>query len=489
MPDNKLYYGDNLPILRNYIKDESVDLIYLDPPFNSKANYNILYKEPTGEQSQAQITAFEDTWHWTEETEHTYREIIKDAPATLVEMMIAFRKFVGVNDVMAYLTMMAIRLVELHRVLKNTGTIYLHCDPTASHYLKILMDTIFGKKHFRNEFVWCYSGGGVPKKDFARKHDIILRYTKSDKYIFNVDDVRQSYSPEILSRPKSSYSEHSYSSNPGKKIVGWDLNPKGKHPDDWMVLPIINPGAKERLGYPTQKPEALLDIFIKASSNEGGIVLDPFCGCGTTVAVAQKSNRQWIGIDITHLAIDLIKRRMKEMFGLQPRKDYEIIGEPEDLTGAKELALTDRYQFQFWAMLTFVPNSRTYQNKKKGSDTGIDGLYYFEDEKHKVKKGIIQVKSGHVSVKDIRDLGHVVDREKAEIGIFITLEKPTKPMRSEAAQKGFYKSPMGNKEYARIQIRTVEQLFNGEKFDLPPSYVSYKKAEPPEMSEQIELDV
>ena len=184
MITNKLYYGDNLSILRDYIKDESVDLIYLDPPFNSKTNYNILYKELTGEQSQAQITAFEDTWHWTEESERTFQEIIDTAPPMLVDMMVAFRKFVGINDVMAYLTMMAIRLIELHRVLKNTGSIYLHCDPTASHYLKILMDTIFGKKNVRNEIVWHYTGRRMKaSQKYNSKHDIIFYYAKSDKTI------------------------------------------------------------------------------------------------------------------------------------------------------------------------------------------------------------------------------------------------------------------------------------------------------------------
>lgn len=481
MITNKLYYGDNLNIL-HYIKDESVDLIYLDPPFNSKANYNILYKETTGQQSQAQITAFEDTWHWTEESERTFQEIIETAPPMLVEMMVAFRKFIGVNDVMAYLTMMAIRLIELHRVLKDTGTIYLHCDPTASHYLKILMDAIFGKKNFRNEIAWCYRGAGYPKKDFGRRHDIILRYSKSDDYYMDVDSVREEYAEATKER----FKHYIGNVRKGTDFGEQGLHPLGKHPDDWWQIQPIAPSARARLGYPTQKPEPLLERIIKASSKEGDLVLDPFCGCGTTIAVAQPLNRKWIGIDITHLAINLIKNRLKEMFGLQPKIDYEVVGEPEDLTGASELASQNRYQFQWWALSLI--DARPYQDKKKGSDTGIDGFIYFQDEKGKVQKVIVQVKSGHVSVKDIRDLGHVIDREGSEIGIFITLENPTKPMIKEAVQKGFYKSVAGA-QYPKIQIKTIEELLQNNRLNIPTKYESQKKAEPPTKASQIKLEI
>jgi len=295
MYQNVLYYGDNLDILRHHIKDNSVDLIYLDPPFNSKADYNVLYKEPTGEASKAQITAFEDTWHWTEETGRAFSDIIERAPADVVEMMRSFRHFIGQkNDVIAYLTMMCIRLLELKRVLKNTGTIYLHCDPTASHYLKILMDTIFGKNNFRNEIIWCYRGAGYPKRDFGRRHDVILRYSKSSEYIFNLDAVREEYADATKER----FKHHIGNIRDGKDFGVQELHPLGKQPDDWWQIQPIAPSAKERLGYPTQKPENLLDKIIKASSNEGDIILDPFCGCGTAIVVAQRIKRKWIGIDI-----------------------------------------------------------------------------------------------------------------------------------------------------------------------------------------------
>lgn len=474
---NTLYYGDNLTILRNHIKDDSIDLIYLDPPFNSKADYNLLFKEPTGKVSEAQITAFEDTWHWTEETEASFQEIVKIAPAKVIEMMSALKQFIGLNDVMAYLTMMCIRLLELQRVLKNTGSIYLHCDPTASHYLKILMDTIFGKKNLRNEIVWCYRRYTAVANRFQKLHDIILFYSKSAKPKFN--DLTIEYGE------KSGKKDSHYKQDEDGQWFRWQKRKnqpaykvylsEGVRLGDWWDIPIINASAKERLGYPTQKPEALLERIIAASSDKGDLVLDPFCGCGTANAMAQKLDRHWIGIDITHLAVNLIKWRLKEMFNLIPKRDYKVIGEPEDLTGAKELAVNNRYQFQWWALALI--NARPYGDKKKGSDTGIDGYMYFSDEKDKVKKIIVQVKSGHVGVRDIRDLGHVIDREKAEIGVFITLEPVTEPMRKEAIIKGYYSSKLNKKQYPKIQILTIEELLTGKNPNLPITMETHKKAE------------
>lgn len=477
-------------------------MIYLDPPFNSKANYNILYKEISGEQSQAQITAFEDTWHWTEEAERTFQEVIDTAPPVVVEMMLSFRKFVGANDVMAYLTMMAIRLIELHRVLKDTGSIYLHCDPTASHYLKILMDAIFGKKNFRNEIAWCYRKWTNAAQHLQRNHDIILVYNKKfgghvfnrlydentpqqKKYDRGWDVNKVSGNIRQLLVYDKAKAQDKIDSGQYDRII-YREDKKKVALQDWWEIPILNSQAKERLGYPTQKPTELLRKIIEVSSNKGDIVLDPFCGCGTTITASQALNRNWIGIDITHLAINLIKLRLKDMFGLQPKIDYEVIGEPEDLTGATELASQNRYQFQWWALSLI--NARPYQDKKKGSDTGIDGFIYFEEEKDKVQKVIVQVKSGHVSVKDIRDLGHVIDRENAEIGVLITLENPTKPMITEAVQKGFYKSPLG-KQYPKIQVKTIDELLKDNRLDLPTTHISHKKAQPSDKSEQIKLEI
>ena len=457
---NVLYYGDNLEILRKYIPDNSIDLIYLDPPFNSKATYNVLFKEPTGEPSQAQITAFEDTWHWTEETERTFQEIVDAAPANVVEMMTAFRKFIHENDMMAYLTMMCIRLLQLKKVLKETGSIYLHCDPTASHYLKVVMDTVFGKQNLRNEIVWHYRRWTAPAKRFQRLHDILLFYTKRDEYTFN--QLLIPYTEGSVER-KLQGTLHRFKKGEEPVLVSDKaLQAEGVSANDVFHIPFVAPSAKERLGYPTQKPEALLERIIKVSSNEGNVVLDPFCGCGTALVAAEKLNRRWIGIDITHLAVSTMKWRLQQMF---PGIQYKVIGEPKDIAGARELATQNKYQFQWWALSLI--GARPYGDKKKGADTGIDGYCYFMDEKDKVKKAIVQVKSGEVSVSQIRDLAGVIDREKAEIGIFITLEKPTRPMIKEAVSKGFYNSPLG-KDYPKMQILTIDELLSGKKPDIPP---------------------
>ncbi len=517
MDTNVLYYGDNLEILRKYIPDSSIDLIYLDPPFNSKATYNVLYKEQTGEFSQAQITAFDDTWHWGMESEKALQDIFESptAPPAVKDFMSVMPKFLGKKtDMAAYLAMMCVRLLELKRVLKDTGSIYLHCDPTASHYLKILMDAIFGANNFVNEIVWkrssAHSDIGQGAKHMGRLHDIILFYSKTEDFVCNVQYTP--YSEEYL----NAFYRHvepdtgrrfrlgdltgpggAAKGNPQYEFLGvtryWryskehmqELYEQGRiiqskpgtvpqykryldemagvpTQDLWDDLPPIGAQAKERLGYPTQKPATLLERIIKSSSNEGDTVLDPFCGCGTALIVAHKLNRKWIGIDITHLAISTMKWRLEKMF---PNIQYKVIGEPKDLESAKELASQNKYQFQWWAVSLI--GGQPYGDKKKGADTGIDGYLYFMDEKNKVKKAIIQVKAGNVSVSQLRDLVGVVQREKAEMGVFLCLESATKPMQIEADSQGFYKSPLG-KDYPKVQIFTIEQLLEGKKPDIPP---------------------
>jgi site-specific DNA-methyltransferase (adenine-specific) len=376
---NKLYFGDNLDVLREHIADESVDLIYLDPPFNSSATYNILFEEKTGERSAAQITAFEDSWHWGREAEHDYHEMVAKAPKQLADLLQAFRQFLGTNDMMAYLTMMAPRLLELHRVLRPTGSIYLHCDPTASHYLKLLLDAVFGGQHFLNEIIWCYDTGGRPTSTFPKKHDTIFRYGKTKDAVFYYDNV-------ALTRDPSTMHEKIFTDEEGRQYqrnikAGKEYRyylDKGVLPNDWWAdIQALNPAAKERLGYPTQKPEALLERIIKASTSEGDVVLDPFCGCGTTVSVAERLKRHWLGIDITHLAISLIRHRLHDTFkdDLAP---YDVIGEPKDLASAKALSEHDRYQFEWWALS--LVEARPAQDKKKGADRGIDGYIYFFDD-------------------------------------------------------------------------------------------------------------
>ncbi|RKZ00170.1 MAG: site-specific DNA-methyltransferase [Candidatus Hydrothermota bacterium] len=467
-----LFYGDNLKVMREYIPDESVDLIYLDPPFKSKRDYNILFKEPTGEPSKAQIIAFEDTWHWTDETEWSYREIMRSAPARVVEMMKAFRNFLGENDYMAYLVMITVRLLEMHRVLKPSGSIYFHCDPTMSHYVKIVLDTIFYPKNFRNEIVWCYTSGGVSKRYFGRKHQILFFYTKSERYYFK--PLYRPYSDKTIQRGltkvKGKYFEK------GLRKEGAILQ------DWWTIQPLLSPTSKERLGYPTQKPRALLERILRASAPPDGTVLDPFCGCGTTISAAEALNHtengynlSWIGIDITHLAINLIKMRLKNEFGLEPGKDYAVVGEPVDIAGAKQLAQADRYQFQWWA-LSLIGARPWSDRRKKGADKGIDGILYIQEPlasgKYKTKRIIVQVKSGKVGVRDIRDFRGVLEREDdAVMGIFITLEKPTSAMMKEANAAGYYEMELTGRSYPRLQILTIEELLSGIRPKMPEAYI------------------
>ena len=473
---NKLYFGDNLDILREHIKDESVDLIYLDPPFNSNANYNVLFKTPKGHESAAQIEAFEDTWHWNEQAEREFGELVRCGNTDVSEMIQALRRFLGENDMMAYLTMMANRLLELHRALKPTGSLYLHCDPTASHYLKIVLDGVFGKGNLRNEIIWSYKKWAVAESKFSRNHDVVLYYAKDDDLApFNIQFQPRAASTLKRFGNKKIVSGHD---DEGKRTPSQTLDEESegvKMSDVWEI-PIIAPSSNERMGYPTQKPLALLERIIKASSNEGDVVLDPFCGCGTAVHAAQKLSRQWLGIDITHLAVSLIEKRMKDAFaGIV----FEVEGTPKDLGGAQNLALRDKYQFQWWACS--LVGAQPFQGKKKGADGGIDGLIYFNDDGKMPKKIIVSVKGGdNVNVAMVRDLAHVVEREKAEIGIFVTLADATRPMREEAVKTGFYESPITGAAFPKLQILTIAGLMEGKERaqypDLSAGGVTFKKA-------------
>ncbi len=475
---NTLYYGDNLDVLRRHIKDETIDLIYLDPPFNSNATYNILFAEQNGSQAAAQIKAFEDTWRWDQSAAKVYQETVESG-GKVAQALLAFRTFLGDSNMLAYLVMMAARLVELHRVLKPTGSLYLHCDPTASHYLKIVLDTIFSTKYFQNEIIWCYETAGKSKKHFSKKHDVILFYSKSNEWIFNYKDIS-------IPRKRGKHMKIGFDENGREyeqkmdrktgKIYRWYFD-EGRLPFDyWIDIQFINREEAQRLGYPTQKPEALLERIIQASSNPGDIVLDPFCGCGTAIASAQKLGRSWIGIDITHLAITLVKHRLIDSFSDGVK--FTVIGEPTSLPDAEELARQDPYQFQWWAL--GLVGARPAE-EKKGADKGIDGRLYFHDEAEggKTKQVIFSVKAGHSNVTHIRDLRGVLDREKAEIGVLITNQEPTQPMKSEAAGSDHYYSPGWDQSYPRIQILTISDLLAGKKINMPPIgqvSVTFKKA-------------
>jgi adenine specific DNA methylase Mod len=526
--ENTLYYGDNLEILGRYIKDESIDLVYLDPPFKSNQNYNVLFKEKNGAQAASQIRAFEDTWTWSQDDEEVFAEIATKG-GKVADCLKAFRTFLGPCDMLAYLVMMAPRLVELRRVMKPTASIYLHCDPGASHYLKMLMDAVFGPGNFKNEISWkrttTKSDFRQGAKNWPRIRDIILYYAKngekqstfnqqfasySEDYIQNKyrhagDDGRH-YMLDKLTAPGMGTRGH-----PQYEFMGvtryWVYNkekmegllkegrivqpspgsvPRYKryldevkgvaYGDTWDDISAINSMALERLGYPTQKPEALLERIIKASSNEGDIVLDPFCGCGTTIAAAQKLSRRWIGIDVTYLAIALMKSRLADAFGNQA--DFNVIGEPTSLPDAAELAESDPYQFQWWAL--GLVGARPV-DEKKGADKGIDGKIVFQGDKPGQFETVdISVKAGHLMANHVRDLRGVVDREKAAIGVLISMEEPTKPMQTEAVTAGFFESTTWGKKYPKIQLLTIAELLAGKPIDMPPIRqvgATFKKAE------------
>jgi len=538
--ENTLYYGDNLDIMKRYIQDESIDLVYLDPPFKSSQNYNILFKEKNGSQAASQIRAFEDTWTWSQDDEEIYANLVIKGDK-LSDCLQAFRTFLGPCDMLAYLVMMAPRLVELRRVLKLTGCIYLHCDPTASHYLKVLMDSVFCAENYTNEISWKRT---TTKSDFRqgalnwpRIRDVLLHYRRdvhsggvfqqpfspySEEYLASFykhkDPDGRIYTLDKLTAPGSGTRGHPqyellgvirywvYGKDKMQKLLeqGRIVQTKpGTVPrykryldevkgvaigDTWHDISSISSQAKERLGFPTQKPEVLLERIIKASSNAGDLVLDPFCGCGTTIAAAQKLGRNWIGIDITHLAITLIKNRLADAFGDQV--SYRVIGEPVSVPDAKALASSDPYQFQWWTL--GLVNARPVE-QKKGSDKGIDGKIIFQGNRPgEFESIIISIKAGHVTVSQVRDLIGVLDREKAAIGVLISMEDPTKPMQIEAVTAGFFESKTWGKKYPRIQLLTVADLLAGKKIEMPPIKqvsATFKKAERfrDDRSKQLEL--
>lgn len=478
-----LFYGDNLRIMRDHLPDSSVDLVYLDPPFKSNRSYNILFKEHDEHPSEAQIRAFDDTWHWGPQAEETFRELSTSprVPERVSRLVEAMRRFLGQNDVMAYLVMMTPRLLELQRVLKPTGSLYLHCDPTASHYLKLVLDTIFGPRNFRNEIVWHYRKWPSGRFQYQRNHDTILFYTRSveNRHTFDIEYMERTESTRRRFGDETIVSGHDAA---GRRVPSRTLQRKsvGVPLDDvWEIRRV--PPIKQL--FPTQKPQALVERIIERSSMKGELILDPFCGCGTTIVAAEKLGRRWIGIDVTHLAISLIRNRLKDMF---PGVRYRVVGEPEDLSGARALALENRYQFQWWALsliqarpLGGEPTTKRVPAGRRGRDRGVDGVIVFLDEPRRApKRALISVKSGRVTPAYVRELRGTVEREKAAVGILITLEQPTQEMISEAASAGFYHSDAWNRDYPRIQMLTIEQLLAGAgRVQLPMANATFKRAE------------
>jgi adenine specific DNA methylase Mod len=526
MDTNVLYYGDNLDILRRYIPDESVDLVYLDPPFNSDRAYNVIFKNEAGRNTDAQLVAFEDTWHWGPNSEKVYAYLTNTArhegrvPDQVSTLIAALRKGIGENQMMAYIVEMTARLVELRRTLKPTGSLYLHCDPTASHYLKVILDSIFGPENFRNEIVWERTlSKGLSTVRLPNNHDVILSYQRSSNARWNGEAMFQPYDFAELDtktdekyalrdaegrryqltslinpntdRPNLTYEFLGVTrvwrwtkermlaayeaglvvqSKPGvvPRFKRYLDEQRGKPlADVWNDIPPINARAGERLGYPTQKPVALLERILTLATAPGDVVLDPFCGCGTSLVAAQKLGRRWIGIDITYLAIAVMKARLKDIFGLEA---VQVLGQPTEVEGARALAQSPegRYQFQWWA-LNLVDAQPVGGKEKKGTDRGIDGVITFTDKHGVLQTVLVSVKSGHVNSAMVRDLKGTIEREAAVIGLFLTLEEPTKEMQLEADTAGLFHSEVWNRDYPKLQILSIRELLEeGKKPQLPP---------------------
>ncbi|MEW6226001.1 MAG: site-specific DNA-methyltransferase [Chloroflexota bacterium] len=510
---NTLYYGDNLDVLRRHVKDESVDLVYLDPPFSSNADYNVLFAEH-GEKAAAQVQAFSDTWEWNTEARAAYEDVV-EAGGHVADTMRAFRTMIPGSDMLAYLAMMAPRLVELRRVLKPTGTLYLHCDPTAAHYLKLLLDAVFGPEQFLSEVVWKRTGTHSSAKRWGPVHDTLLMYARKRgqqtwnrpyvplgeehrrRHYSQTDAQGRVYTHAELTAPGVRHGQSGATwrgfdvSSIGRhwvttverlddmaaegriyfpkdhgwpRLVRYEEESKGRAVGDvWEDIPPINMQARERLGYPTQKPMRLLERVIEASSNPGDVIVDPFCGCGTAIDAAQTLGRRWVGIDITHLSIGLIKHRLADRYGPDIAKTYRTIGEPTTVDDARVLAKEDPFQFQAWAL--GLVGARVAGSDKKGGDKGIDGRLYFHLGDGETRQIILSVKAGNLVPSYLDALWGVIEREAAEIGALVSFNEPTSGMRARAAEAGFIDTPWG--KYPRLQMRTVGELLAGKGIEYP----------------------
>ncbi|WAB09831.1 DNA methyltransferase [Streptomyces phage TagePhighter] len=535
---NRLYYGDNLDVLRQNIADQSVDLVYLDPPFNSNRAYSVLFKEKSGDDSHAQMEAFDDTWTWSHETEALYMELMQASgtPNKVKDALEALRRLLGDNDVLAYLVMMTARLIELRRVLKPTGSLYLHCDPTASHYLKVVLDAIFSSENFRNEVIWQRSTGkSLHSTRLPSNHDVLLVYAAgdepqwfdeaaflpydeheldaktSDKYrhrdpdgrLYRLDSLinpnrnRPNLTYEFLGvtrvwrwtrdRMQSAYDDGIVvQSAPGRvpQMKRYLDEQRGRPLGDvWTDIPPINSRAAERLGYPTQKPMVLLERIIELATKKGDLVLDPFCGCGTTVDAAQKLDRRWIGIDVTTLAVDLIDARLRHTYGEEIRETYEILGIPRDISGAQALFRRSPFEFERWCVMMLDGQP----NEKQVGDRGIDGVIRFPiDGKGGSDRVLVSVKGGATNPGHVRDLVGTVESQRAAMGVFVCMNEPTKGMVDAANHSGAYNHPANGQRYPKVQIISVNDLVNGKRPNMPTALLPYFQAQRRYGEEQTE---
>jgi site-specific DNA-methyltransferase (adenine-specific) len=540
---NKLYYGDNLEVLRKYIKDESIDLCYIDPPFNSKRNYNQIYNN-LGKEDQAQAQAFVDTWTWDNHANEALEEIQSNYQGKFtsqtIDLIDGLTKVLGKGSLLAYLVSMTLRIVEIHRVLKSTGSFYLHCDPTASHYLKIVLDTIFCSQggDYIAEITWERTSAHSDSKTFANTTDVIFLYSKrilmfnqqfkpySEEYLkkyYKHQDGKGRFLDRDLTAGGLSGGGYNYDWKGIKKLWRCPIETMQKYEEQnklyytrngtprlkqyleempgvpltnlWNDIPPINSQASERLGYPTQKPEALLERIIKASSNKGDVILDAYCGCGTTIAVAERLERNWIGIDITYQSISLMLKRLEDSFGKNVLDKIELNGIPKDLESAKALATKPddrtRKEFEKWAVLTYS-NNRAVINDKKGADKGVDAIAYFQGDKDNREKIIFQVKSGNVKSGDIRDLQGTMTLQGAALGIFITLKPPSKDMVQTAKSAGIYRGRYMSQSVDKIEIVTVQEILEQKKrLDVILTFEVLKAAEKQRetQGQQMSLDI
>jgi DNA modification methylase len=546
---NKLFYGDNLEVLREHVADESVDLVYLDPPFNSNRSYNVIFSKHAGDTdaAAAQIEAFDDTWHWTPVTDQQYQRyaLAGELPSPVADALTAFRTLLGENDAMAYLVNMAPRLVELRRVLKRTGSLYLHCDPTMSHYLKVLLDSTFSPEMFRSEVIWKRSSAHNSAKRYGPVHDVLLFYSRGDHYTWNqvfqplpqetIDQWYNNVEPGTGRRfYRSDLTGAGTRSGPsGEPWRGIDPTAKGRHwaipgfaadivsglstqqaldaldaagrlfwpkqadgmprvkryledskgiPAQDVITDIspLNNATAERLGYPTQKPVALLERILKVSSNEGDVVLDPFCGCGTTIDAAQGLGREWIGIDITFIAVDLIEKRLQDRY---PRSagTYEVRGIPRDMASAQSLFDRSAFDFERWA----VSRINAQPNLRQVGDKGMDGVARFYLDKKTIGRVLVSVKGGkNIVPMFVRDLSGTVETQKAQMGVLITTAAPTQGVLDAVNHGGTYTWPVNGQTYPRIQVITVADLLHGIRPNMPPlmlPYIQAAKAVPPSL--------
>lgn len=525
---NRLYYGDNLEVLRQHVESESVDLVYLDPPFNSNRTYNVLFGHKTGNDSNAQIQAFDDTWTWSQDDEALLRELVTGgAPTRVADALEAMNRLIGPSDMLSYLVMMTARLIELRRVLKPTGALYLHCDPTASHYLKMILDAVFGVENFRNEIVWQRTTGkSLMSQRLPSNHDVILGYQRGDggtwneeamflpydeddldsrtasKYRYRDDDGRL-YRLDSLINPNPDRPNLTYEFLGVKRVWRWTRERMQKAYDDgivvqsqagrvpqmkrfldeqrgrplgdvWTDIPPINSQAAERLGYPTQKPRSLLERILNLATKPDDLVLDPFCGCGTTIDAAQRLSRRWIGIDITYLAIDLIDNRLRGTYGEEIANTYEIVGIPRDLGGAHALFDRNPFDFERWAV-SLVDGT---PNEKQVGDKGSDGVIRFPIDNKEIGRVIVSVKGGkQVNPSMVRDLAGTVAAQRAQMGVLIVMEAPTRGMLDAARNSGTYRHEVTGRDYPLVQIITVSELLAGKRVDMPTPFMPYLQAQ------------